>query len=90
MLTEPGTARSYWPQPVDSADAFAHAAARCGVTTAAGSTSCIDGHHQRFARLSFAEQPGTFDLAVERLAAWETHAQNIAVSPRAPDRTHAR
>jgi hypothetical protein len=82
MRTEPGTARSYWPQPVDSADAFTHAAARCGITIAAGSTSCIDEHHQRFARLLFAEQAGTLDLAVERLAAaWETHAQNIAASP---------
>jgi DNA-binding transcriptional MocR family regulator len=82
MLTEPCTARSYWPQPAGSADAFTHAAARCGVTIAAGSTSCIDGHHQRFARLSFTEQPGTLDLAVERLAAaWETHAENIAAGP---------
>jgi hypothetical protein len=35
-----------------------------------------------FIRLSFAEQPSTLELAVERLAAaWELHAETLAASP---------
>ena len=47
-----------------------------------GSAGCADGEHRQFARLSFAEQPGTLELAAERLAAaWELHAENLAASP---------
>ncbi len=68
--------------PVGSADAFAHAAARHGVTVAAGSVACLDGRHGGYLRLSFAEPLGTLTLAVERLAAaWEAHAQDLAASP---------
>jgi hypothetical protein len=42
---------------------------------------CADGR-RHFVRLSFAEQPGTLELAVERLAAaWELHAETLAASP---------
>jgi DNA-binding transcriptional MocR family regulator len=79
----PTAGLSLWAElPLDSADAFEHAAARHGVTIAAGSTMCLDGQHHRYIRLSFAEPFGTLDLAVERLAAaWEDHAQNLAASP---------
>lgn len=47
-----------------------------------GSSACVDGQHRQFARISFAEQPGTLELAAERLAAaWEAHAENLAASP---------
>ena len=70
--------------PPDSADASARAAARHGVTIAAGSTACVDGRHHHYIRLSFAEQLDTLELAMERLAAaWETHTQNLAASPAA-------
>jgi len=81
--------------PLDSADAFAHAcAARHGVTVMAGGAACDDGRHRHFVRLSFAEQPGTLELAAERLAAaWELHAENLAASPAAgfgyPERSRA-
>ena len=53
-----------------------------GVAIAAGQRACIDGRHRHYIRLSFAEQPGTLELAVERLAAaWESHTQNLAASP---------
>ncbi len=79
----PPAGLSLWVElPLDSADAFAHVAARHGVAIAAGSSACIDGRHRHYIRLSFAEQPGTLELAVERLAAaWESHTQNLAASP---------
>jgi DNA-binding transcriptional MocR family regulator len=79
----PDAGLSLWAElPVDSADAFTLAAARHGVTVMAGSAACADGRHRRFVRLSFAERPGTLELAVERLAAaWETHAETLAASP---------
>ena len=79
----PDAGLSLWAElPVDSADALTLAAARHGVTVMAGSAACADGRHRRFVRLSFAEQPGTLELAVERLAAaWELHAETLAVSP---------
>jgi len=79
----PQAGLSLWVElPLDSADAYAHAAARMGVSIAAGSSACVDGRHHRYIRLSFAEQLDTLELAIERLAAaWETHTQNIAASP---------
>jgi DNA-binding transcriptional MocR family regulator len=79
----PSAGLSLWAElPLDSADAFAHVAARHGVTVAAGSTCCLDRRHHHYIRLSFAEQPGTLELAVERLAAaWEAHTQNLAATP---------
>jgi DNA-binding transcriptional MocR family regulator len=80
----PEAGLSLWARlPLDNADAFAHAAAaRHGVTIMAGGAACADGRHRHFARLSFAEQPGTLELAAERLAvAWELHAENLAASP---------
>jgi DNA-binding transcriptional MocR family regulator len=79
----PEAGLSLWAElPVGSADAFAQTAARHGVTIMAGSAACADGQHRQFARLSFAEQPSTLELAVERLAvAWELHAENLAASP---------
>ena len=82
--TPPAAGLSLWAElPVDDAEAFAHAAAaRHGVTIMPGGAACADGRHRHFARLSFAEQPGTLELAVERLAAaWELHAENLAASP---------
>jgi DNA-binding transcriptional MocR family regulator len=79
----PDAGLSLWAElPVDSADALTLAAARHGVTVMAGSAACADGRHRHFVRLSFAEQPGTLELAVERLAAaWELHAETLATSP---------
>jgi len=79
----PEAGLSLWAElPVDSADAFTLAAARHGVTVMAGSAACADGRHRHFVRLSFAEQPSTLELAVERLAAaWELHAETLAASP---------
>jgi DNA-binding transcriptional MocR family regulator len=79
----PDAGLSLWAElPVDSADALTLAAARHGVTVMAGSAACADGRHRNFVRLSFAEQPGTLELAVERLAAaWELHAETLAASP---------
>jgi DNA-binding transcriptional MocR family regulator len=79
----PDAGLSLWAEvPVDSADALTLAAARHGVTVMAGSAACADGRHRHFVRLSFAEQPGTLELAVERLAAaWELHAETLAASP---------
>jgi DNA-binding transcriptional MocR family regulator len=92
----PAAGLSLWARlPLDNADAFAHAAAaRHGVTIMAGGAACADGRHRHFARLSFAEQPGTLELAAERLAvAWELHAENLAASPAAgfsyPERARA-
>ncbi len=79
----PDAGLSLWAElPVSSADAFAQTAARHGVTVMAGSAACADGQHRQFVRISFAEQPGTLELAAERLAfAWESHAENLAASP---------
>lgn len=80
---QPDAGLSLWAElPVENADAFTLAAARHGVTVMAGSAACIDGRHRNFVRLSFAEQPGTLELAAERLAAaWELHAETLAASP---------
>jgi DNA-binding transcriptional MocR family regulator len=79
----PQAGLSLWAElPTASADAYAATAARTGVSVLAGSAACSDGRHENFVRLSFAEQPGTLELAVERLAvAWELHAETLAVSP---------
>jgi DNA-binding transcriptional MocR family regulator len=79
----PEAGLSLWAElPLDNADAFTLAAARQGVTVMAGSAACADGRHRHFVRLSFAEQPSTLELAVERLAAaWELHAETLAASP---------
>ena len=79
----PSAGLSLWVElPLDSADAFAHVAARHGVTVAPGSTACVDRRHHRYIRLSFAEPLDTLELAAERLAAaWEAHTQNLAASP---------
>jgi DNA-binding transcriptional MocR family regulator len=82
-IRRPEAGLSLWAElPVDSADAFVPVAARHGVTVMPGGTACVDGQHRRFVRISFAEQPGTLELAAERLTtAWEVHAQNLAASP---------
>jgi DNA-binding transcriptional MocR family regulator len=79
----PQAGLSLWARlPVTSADAFTHAAARHGVAVAPGALACVDGRHHNYVRLSFAEQPGTLELAAERLtAAWESHAADLAVAP---------
>jgi DNA-binding transcriptional MocR family regulator len=79
----PNAGLSLWAElPVENADAFTLAAARHGVTVMAGGAACADDRHRNFVRLSFAEQPGTLELAVERLAAaWEVHAETLAASP---------
>ena len=87
----PAAGLSLWAElPLASADAFAHAAARHGVTIAAGSTVCLDGQHRRYVRLSFAEPLATLELAAERLAAaWEDHTGNLAATPAARSRQAA-
>src|SRR5580693_8443503 len=82
----PDAGLSLWAElPLDAADAFTLVAARQGVTVMAGSAACADGRHRQFVRLSFAEQPSTLELAVERLAAaWELHAETLAASPARP------
>jgi DNA-binding transcriptional MocR family regulator len=79
----PQAGLSLWAElPLETADAFTLAAARHGVSVMAGGPACADGRHRNFVRLSFAEQPGTLELAVERLAAaWEAHAEDLAASP---------
>ncbi|WP_300609794.1 aminotransferase class I/II-fold pyridoxal phosphate-dependent enzyme [Trebonia sp.] len=79
----PAAGLSLWAElPLDSADAYIQAAARHGVSVMPGGAACADGRHRQFVRLSFAEQPGTLELAVERLAAaWAAHAENLAASP---------
>ena len=79
----PAAGLSLWVElPVDSADTFAHVAARHGVTITPGSAACVDGYHHQFVRLSFAEQLDTLDLGAERLeAAWEAHTQDLAAGP---------
>ena len=85
-IQPPAAGLSLWAElPLDSADAFAHAAARHGVTIAAGATACVDNHHRHYVRLSFAEPLDTLQLATERLAAaWEAHTQNLAAAPSRP------
>ena len=85
-VTRPEAGLSLWAElPLASADPFTHAAARHGVTITPGSTACVCGSHGNFVRLSFAEQPGTLELAAERLAAaWESHAQDLAATPHHP------
>lgn len=82
-IRPPEAGLSLWAElPVANADAFVPVAARHGVTIMPGSSACVDGQHRQFIRVSFAEQPGTLDLAAERLsAAWEAHAENLAASP---------
>jgi DNA-binding transcriptional MocR family regulator len=82
-IQPPSAGLSLWAElPLASADAFAHAAARHGVTIAAGTTACIDDRHRHYIRLSFAEPLDTLDLAAERLAAaWEAHTQDLAAAP---------
>ncbi len=61
-VTPPAAGLSLWAElPLASADAFTHAAARHGVTITPGSTACVCGGHGNYARLSFAEQPGTLE-----------------------------
>lgn len=83
QVSPPAAGLSLWIElPVETADAFAHVAARHGVTIAAGSAACLDDRHLSYIRLSFAEQLDTLELAVERLAAaWEVHTANLAASP---------
>ncbi len=80
QVSPPSAGLSLWIElPLEATDAFAHVAGRYGVTIAAGSAACLDDHHLRYIRLSFTEQQGTLELAVERLAAaWEAHTANLA------------
>jgi DNA-binding transcriptional MocR family regulator len=82
-IQKPPAGLSLWAElPLDSADAFAHVAARHRVTIAPGSAACVDSRHHHYIRLSFADQLDILDLAAERLAAaWETYAQDLAASP---------
>jgi DNA-binding transcriptional MocR family regulator len=82
-VTRPAAGLSLWAElPLANADPFTAAAARHGVTITPGSTACVCGGHGNYVRLSFAEQPGTLELAAERLAAaWESHAQDLAATP---------
>ncbi|MGI5128260.1 PLP-dependent aminotransferase family protein [Pseudonocardia sp. CA-107938] len=82
-ITRPAAGLSLWVElPVASADAFAHTAARHGVTISPGSASCLDGRHHGHVRLSFAGQLDTLTTAAERLAAaWAAHATDLAASP---------
>jgi DNA-binding transcriptional MocR family regulator len=79
-VSKPAAGLSLWVElPLESAEAFAHVAARHGVTVAAGSTACLDNGHLGYIRLSFAEQLDTLELAAERLAAaWQAHTANLA------------
>ncbi|MGH8999691.1 MAG: PLP-dependent aminotransferase family protein, partial [Acidimicrobiia bacterium] len=79
----PAAGLSLWVElPLGDADAFAHAAARYGVTVAPGRTMCSDGGHVNCVRISFAEQVDVLDLAVDRLAAaWEVHSEDLAATP---------
>lgn len=76
----PAAGLSLWVRlPVADATAFAHVAARHGVTVASGGAACMCGQHRGYLRLSFAEQLDTLTLAVERLAvAWQVHTENLA------------
>lgn len=80
----PDAGLSLWVElPVVDAGAFVHVAARHGVRVAAGRDACIDDKHNQHIRLSYAEQPDTLELAVERLSvAWEVHCENLAANVR--------
>jgi DNA-binding transcriptional MocR family regulator len=80
QVSRPAAGLSLWVRlPVADAATFAHVASRHGVGVAAGGAACLDGQHRGYIRLSFAEQPDTLSLAVERLAvAWEAHSENLA------------
>jgi DNA-binding transcriptional MocR family regulator len=82
-VNRPAAGLSLWVEvPVASVDAFAHTAARHGVTISPGSASCIDGRHHGYARLSFAGQLDVLTRAADRLAAaWEAHATDRAAAP---------
>jgi DNA-binding transcriptional MocR family regulator len=82
----PQAGLSLWAQlPLTTADPFAHAAARHGVTLTPGSAACVCGTHGNHVRLSFAERPGPLELAAERLAAaWASHAADLAATPLQP------
>jgi DNA-binding transcriptional MocR family regulator len=76
----PEAGLSLWVSlPVVDASTFAAVAARYGVRVLPGTAACVCGRHRGFIRLSFASQPDTLSMAVERLAvAWEVHAENLA------------
>lgn len=82
----PQAGLSLWAElPLTTADPFAHAAARHGVTVTPGSAACVCGAHVNHIRLSFAERPATLELAAERLAAaWASHAADLAAAPLQP------
>jgi DNA-binding transcriptional MocR family regulator len=82
-VRSPRAGLSLWAQlPLATADPFAHAAARHGVTVTPGSAACVCGAHGNHIRLSFAERPATLELAAERLAAaWASHAADLAATP---------
>jgi DNA-binding transcriptional MocR family regulator len=82
----PQAGLSLWAElPLTTADPFAHAAARHGVTVTPGSAACVCGAHGNHIRLSFAEQPATLEMAAERLAAaWASHAADLAAAPLHP------
>jgi DNA-binding transcriptional MocR family regulator len=82
----PQAGLSLWPElPLATADPFAHAAARHGVTLTPGSAACVCGAHANHIRLSFAERPAILELATERLAAaWASHAADLAATPLRP------
>ncbi|HUN33747.1 MAG TPA: PLP-dependent aminotransferase family protein [Trebonia sp.] len=82
----PRAGLSLWAElPLTTADPFAHAAARHGVTVTPGSAACVCGAHGHHIRLSFAERPATLELAAERLAAaWASHAADLAATPLRP------
>ena len=82
----PRAGLSLWAElPLTTADPFAHAAARHGVTVTPGSAACVCGAHGNHIRLSFAERPATLELAAERLAAaWAAHAADLAATPLQP------
>jgi len=79
----PRAGLSLWAElPLTSADPFAHAAARHGVTVTPGSAACVCRAHGHYIRLSFAERPATLELAADRLAAaWASHAADLAATP---------
>jgi len=80
----PAAGLSVWVDvPVVSADAFVHVASQHGVEVVGGSSTCRDGRHLGFVRLSFAEPLETLTLGVERLAsAWVAHSEALATAPR--------
>jgi len=85
-VRSPRAGLSLWADlPLATAEPFAHAAARHGVTVTPGSAACVCGAHGNHIRLSFAERPATLELAAERLAAaWAAHAADLAATPLHP------